>query len=134
MATTTHLNPATLAPVLDYGLSHGVACTGGKIVFVSGQVAWDENANVVGDDLATQVAQAHENIRRVLAAAGAGPADVVRMTTYVVNYKPDDGPVINEANKKFFGGATPAAATLLGVQSLYAPEFLVEVEVTAVLA
>ncbi|MBM3516575.1 MAG: RidA family protein [Alphaproteobacteria bacterium] len=130
----THINPTSgIAPVLDYGLSHAVMAEGGRVVWISGQIAWDEKGNTIGKDLRTQVAQAHENIRRILASVGGKPADVVRMTTYVVNYRPEDGEVIVEANKKFFHGVGPAAQTLLGIQSLYAPDIRVEVECTAVL-
>lgn len=132
MAKLTHLNPAGLAPYLPYGLSHAVAVEGGKVVYLSGQVGWDENGKLAGDDLASQIAQAHENIKVILAEIGATPADIVRLNTYVANYQPEDGEVVNAANKKLFGDAMPASATLLGVQSLYAPEFRCEVEATVV--
>ena len=137
MATLTHINPTQedgIFPVIDYGLSHAVVAADAKVIFVSGQIGWDKDANLIGPgDLAAQVAQAHENIRNVLKKAGAAPKDVVRMTTYVVNYKPEDGEVIVAANKKFFGSDMPSAQTLLGIQSLFTPDMLVEVEVTAVI-
>ena len=133
MAKLSYINPDDMAPYLQFGLSHAVAAEGGKVIYLSGQVGWDEAGNLVGPDLASQLAQAHVNIRKVLAAAGATPADVVRLNTYVTNYKPADGEVVNAANLKFYGGATPASATLMGVQALYAPDIRCEVEVTAVI-
>ena len=53
---------------------------GGKTIYLSGQVGWNENSESVGADLAAQLAQAHENIRRVLAEAGGTVADIVRLT------------------------------------------------------
>jgi enamine deaminase RidA (YjgF/YER057c/UK114 family) len=132
MAKLEHINPDNVPPYLPYGLSHAVASEGGRTIYLSGQVGWNANSELVGPDLKSQLAQAHENIRRVLAAAGASAADVVRFNTYVANYKPEDGEIVNAANRAFFGDHTPASATLMGVQSLYLPEILCEVEATAV--
>ncbi|HWS69518.1 MAG TPA: Rid family hydrolase, partial [Steroidobacteraceae bacterium] len=76
--------------------------------------------------------QALANLREVLLAAGAGPADIVRLRTYVVNHSPDKlGPVLGEIGA-FYAGAVPAANTFIGVQTLALPEFLIEIEATAV--
>ena len=130
MTKLTHINPDNMAPYLQYGLSHAVAVEGGKTVYLSGQVGWDENGNTVGPDLASQLAQAHINIKKILAEVGATPADIVRLNTYVANYGPDDGAVVNAANHKLFEGITPPSATLIGVQALYAPDIRCEVEAT----
>lgn len=60
------------------------------------------------------------------------PSDVVRLRTYVVDYSLDKLPVIGAAISDFYDGATPAANTLLGVASLAMPDFLIEVEATAI--
>jgi enamine deaminase RidA (YjgF/YER057c/UK114 family) len=83
-------------------------------------------------DLAAQARMALENVRLALAAAGATPADVVRMRVYVVNYKPDMIATLSGLFKEFFPAEAPPASTWLGVQSLAVPEFLIEIEVTAV--
>ena len=132
MTKLTHINPDNMAPYLPFGLSHAVAAEGGRTVYLSGQVGWDENGNIVGPDLASQLAQAHINIKKILAEAGATPADIVRLNTYVANYHPEDGAAVNAANLKLFEGVTPASATLLGVQALYAPDIRCEVEATVV--
>jgi enamine deaminase RidA (YjgF/YER057c/UK114 family) len=67
-----------------------------------------------------------------LTEVGATAADIVRLNTYVADYRPEDAPLVAEANLKLFDGATPASATLLGVQSLFAPDCRCEVEATAV--
>ena len=71
MAKLTHINPDNVPDYLTYGLSHAVVAEGGKTIYLSGQVGWNEKSESVGADLAGQLAQAHENIRRVLAAAAA---------------------------------------------------------------
>ena len=133
MAKLTHINPDNVPDYLTYGLSHAVVAEGGKTVYLSGQVGWNEKSESVGPDLASQLAQAHENIRRVLAAAGGTVADIVRLNTYVANYRPEEGEVVNAANRKLFGDQVPASMTLMGVQALYSPDVRCEVEVTAVI-
>ena len=128
----THINTDNLAPYLPDGLSHAVVAEGGKTIYLSGQLGWDEGGNIVGPDLADQLAQAHINIKKILTEVGATAANIVRLNTFVVNYRPEDGPVVAVANLKLFDGAMPASATLLGVQSLYAPDIRCEVEATAV--
>ena len=82
MAKLTHVNPDNVPDYLTYGLSHAVVAEGGKTVYLSGQVGWNANSESVGPDLAAQLAQAHENIRRVLAAAGGTVTDIVRLKTF----------------------------------------------------
>ena len=133
MAKFTHINPSNVPDYLTYGLSHAVVAEGGKTVYLSGQVGWNENSESVGADLAAQLAQAHENIRRVLAEAGGTVADIVRLNTYVANYRFEEGEVVNAANRKLFEGHTPPSMTLMGVQALYSPDVRCEVEATAVI-
>ena len=71
-----HIQPPGLFASGQFGFTQVVTSPPGKLVFVSGQVAFDENAQVVGSDLAAQAQQALENLGRALAAAGASPADV----------------------------------------------------------
>ena len=67
-----------------------------------------------------------------LVAAGTGHADAVRITTYVVNYRPEQRTVIGKARAPFFGAGKPPASTLVGVAALALPEWLVETESVAV--
>jgi len=128
------INPDDMYNSVEYGFSHATKSAGGTTIHCSGQVAWDDDRELVGaGDLAAQAAQSMRNLGKVLAHAGASPADIVRIRTYVVNYSPDALPAIGGAIGGFFGDITPPANTLIGVQSLAMPEFLIEIEATAVI-
>jgi enamine deaminase RidA (YjgF/YER057c/UK114 family) len=128
------INPEDMYDSVRYGFSHAIVHRGARTIECAGQVAWDDDGALVGaGDLAAQTAQVFRNLRKILAHAGATPADVVRMRTYVVGHTPDKLDIIGPAIAAFFGDATPSANTLVGVAVLALPEFLIEVEVTAVL-
>lgn len=126
------LNPPGLYDSVRYGFSHAARQRGGSVLHLAGQVAWDQDGKLVGPgDLAAQTRQALANIRAVLAAAGASPVDVLRLRTYVVDHNPDKlGPVLGQI-AEFYGEATPAPNTFIGVSTLALPEFLIEIEATA---
>jgi enamine deaminase RidA (YjgF/YER057c/UK114 family) len=133
--TRRAINPAHMYNAVEFGFSHAVESTGNRIVHLAGQVAWDDAGTLVGaNDLAAQCAQVFRNLTEVLAECHLTPADIVRLRTYVVDYSPDKLGVIGAAIGRFYGNAVPAANTLLGVSSLAMPEFLIEVEATAVSA
>lgn len=131
--TNTKINPASLYNSLAFGFSHAALQEGGRTLHLAGQVAWDKDAATVGaGDLAAQTRQALANLRAVLAEVGATPANIVRLRTYVVDHTPDKlGVVLGEVGA-FYGDATPAPNTFLGVSALALPDFLVEIEATAV--
>lgn len=130
----TKVNPADLYDALNYGFSHAAEQTGGRTLHLAGQVAWDRNCEVVGPgDLAAQTRQALANLKAVLAEAGASPADVVRLRTYVVDHSPDKLGIVLPEIAAFYGDATPAPNTFIGVAALALPDFLVEIEATAAL-
>ena len=115
------------------GYSHVVIAQGSRLVFIAGQTAANVDGQVVGiGDLTAQTQQVFDNVAACLAAAGASFADVTRLTTYVVNFQPEMRPAINEIRQRLFP-IDPPVSTLLGVQALARPEFLIEVEATAVL-
>src|SRR5258708_25227908 len=91
--------------------SQVVVAAGTRTIYVAGQVSLDEQGRLVGpDDLAAQTAQAMRNVGLALAAAGASFADIVKITTYVVNYKSEYRAIISKARAPFFaGGASPAS-------------------------
>ena len=125
--------PADLFPSADFGFAQVVAAEGKKLVFCAGQTAWDKDNNLIGgDDLGKQMEKTLENIGFALAEAGATMKDVCRLTIYIVDYNPGMLDTISaELNKAFDKDALPAN-TLLGIQALALPEFLVEMEATAV--
>lgn len=130
--TRKAINPDSLYGSVQYGFSHAVESRGARTIHCAGQVAWDSEYNLVGGgDAGAQARQALSNLKAVLAAAGATPADVVRIRTYVVNHSPELLEPIGMALGEFWGDVTPAANTWIGVQSLALPDFLVEIEATA---
>jgi enamine deaminase RidA (YjgF/YER057c/UK114 family) len=125
------INPSNLHRPRGY--THAVVVDGGRLVFIAGQVAFDKEGNLVGKgDLRAQTEKALDNLVAALAAAGATPADVVKVNTYVVNYRPADYPIIREARARIFDGQNPPASTLIGVQALAVEELLIEIEAIAV--
>jgi len=126
------INPASMFDSLQYSFSHAIKADGRETIYCAGQVAWDKECKLVGgSDIVTQARQALSNLKTVLAEAGATPADVVRMRTYVVNNKPEYLEPIGKEISEFYGDVLPAANTWIGVQSLALPEILIEIEATA---
>jgi enamine deaminase RidA (YjgF/YER057c/UK114 family) len=131
MSTIEHPRPDGL--LHNAGFSQVVVASGTRSIHTAGQVSIDEHGTLIGgDDLAAQTAQAMRNVGLALAAAGASFSDVVKITTYVVNYRPEHRTVIGQARAPFFAGSTPPASTLVGVTALALPEWLVEIEAIAV--
>lgn len=108
----------------------------GRTVYVASQVAVDPSGMIIGaGDLQAQAARAFENLTAVLAAARAMPSDVVRLTIYVVNYRPDDLPRIRgAAGAAYFPARHAPVTTVVGVESLTREGLLIAVEATAVTA
>jgi enamine deaminase RidA (YjgF/YER057c/UK114 family) len=124
------INPPTMATPRGY--THIVTATGGKMVWISGQVAFSAKGELVGKgDLRVQTAQVYENLKNALAAAGATTADVVKVNTYVVDFKPADLAIIREVRGQYFPFENMPASTLVGVQALAFEGLLIEVEVVA---
>lgn len=116
---------------------HVAVATGTTHVHVAGQVGQRGNEPVAAGDLSAQVAQALRNTALGLAGAGASFSDVVRLTFYVTRWTPDK-------IEAFMAGVQTVAeevglpmpmppASLIGVEVLFEPDVLVEVEATAVL-
>ena len=116
--------PPTYTPV--------VRAVGGATVYISGQISVDIDGRVVGaGDFAEQTRQVFENLRLALASVGADFSNVVKMNTYIVDYTPDHREVLGTIRDELLDGALPAS-TLIGVQALAAPEYLIEIEAIAV--
>jgi enamine deaminase RidA (YjgF/YER057c/UK114 family) len=131
MSNVEHPSPEGL--LHNAGFSQVVVAAGRRTIYTAGQVAIDERGTLVGgSDLAAQTEQAMRNVGLALAAAGAGYADIVKLTTYIVNYRPEQRAVIGKARAPFFAGGKPPASTLVGVAGLALPEWLVEIEAVAV--
>jgi enamine deaminase RidA (YjgF/YER057c/UK114 family) len=131
MSKIEHPRPEGL--LHNSGFSQVVVASGTRTIHTAGQVSIDEHGAPVGvGDLAAQTAQAMRNVGLALAAAGASYADIVKITTYVVGYKPEHRVIIGKARAPFFANQTPPASTLVGVTALAMPEWLIEIEAVAV--
>jgi reactive intermediate/imine deaminase len=98
----------------------------GELLFISGVPPTDAAGKVVGgDDVAEQTRQVFRNMKRVLDAAGASFADILKVTVYLLDV--DDRSKINPVRKEYFGAARPAS-TLIGVSELAIPGMKVEIE------
>jgi enamine deaminase RidA (YjgF/YER057c/UK114 family) len=129
--TLEGVNPADLPTPRTY--THVIVATGSRLVFVSGQVADDLDGNLVGaGDLAAQARQAFANVGRAPAAGGARPEQVAKLTIFVVAYRPECLPAIDEGRMALFGEHKPADS-LVGIEALSDPGYLIEVEAVAVI-
>jgi enamine deaminase RidA (YjgF/YER057c/UK114 family) len=129
----TFIHPENILPDVVHGYTSVVVSTGNKMVHCAGQVSMDAELNIVGDNLAEQMAQCFKALGIALAAGGATPADVVRGRIYIVDYNVEMVPTVIEQTAAFYGPGEPPPSTLLGVQSLALPGLMVEIEATAVL-
>src|SRR6185369_9104770 len=127
------INPASLgAPV---GYSHGVlADAGGKLLFIAGQIAWNENQRIVSDDFVEQFDQALANVVTVLKAGGGEPEHIVRLVIYVTNKNEyhERTRDVGECYRKHMGKHFPAMV-LVQVAALLDDAAKVEIEGMAVL-
>ena len=102
----------------------------GNLVYVSGTVAADEDGAVVGpNDPYAQTTYIIQKIERALGEAGASLSDVVRTRLYVADIS--RWQEVSRAHATFFGDVRPAS-TMVEVSALIAPDFLIEIEVDAV--
>ncbi len=129
----TCLNPDSLFNGVQYGFSQVVLAQGSRTIYFSGQVAWDAEQNLVGEnDLRAQVRQSLRNVETAVTSANGTLNDIVALRIYIVhNWMGKIAPV-SEALREFFP-ENPPASTWIGVHSLARPEFLIEIEGTAVL-
>jgi enamine deaminase RidA (YjgF/YER057c/UK114 family) len=114
------------------GYANGIAAEG-RLVFVAGQIGWDETGAFPAADLPGQVRQALRNVVAVLAEAGAGPQHIARMTWYVTDrdaYVADPA-ALGEAYREVMGRHFPAMS-VVQVAALVEPQAKVEIEATAV--
>ncbi len=140
-AETKHLkkpfrlyNPDTLAKP-SAGYSQVAEVTGGKIVYIAGQVALDKAGNLVGkDDLRAQTQQVFENLKAAVQAAGGDTSNLIKLNIYCAeSVDPTQIPVIREIRDKFVNTANPPTSTFVVVKRLVRPEWLIEIDAVAVI-
>jgi enamine deaminase RidA (YjgF/YER057c/UK114 family) len=125
------VNPPGLAQPPGY--SNVVEVRGGRIVYIAGQVAIDSQGKLVGgSDFAAQADQVFRNLTTALASVGCTPSSLVKLTVYVRDMR--CLPLYRKARDRFFQSTKPPAApavTLIEVSSLFAEDYLLEIEAVA---
>jgi len=127
----TKINPGSMPDAGAMGYSQITTSEPGRLVYISGQVAWSADDAPVPSELGTQTERVLENIRAALTELTASPSDVTSIRIYVVDLDPKKLEVIAGPVAAFFGGQAPCV-TGIGVTSLASPELLIEIETTAV--
>ena len=113
------------------GYSQAVSTTGGRTIWLAGQVAGeDAEGRSLADDFAGQVREVFRRLGATLAEAGGGLADMVTMTVFITD--PRWGDRFTQLRREIFGDDFPASA-LITVAGLARPEMLVEVQGVAVI-
>lgn len=115
------------------GYANGIVAEG-RLLFVAGQIGWDENQRIVSDGFLEQWDRALANVVEVVRTAGGGPEHIARMTIYVTDKRRylESKPEIGQIWRRHMGGNYPAMA-LVQVAALVDDRALVEIEATAVL-
>lgn len=130
-----YINPKELFPSLQYGFSQVVTSTGGKTVYLSGQVGWNEKQQMIGPhDLRAQTWQSLRNVETAMKAAGGTLTDVVSMRIYIIEEQLAESHHIQKALKEFFPKERAPATTWIGVRALANKEFMIEFEAVGVIA
>jgi len=128
----TFINPASLG--VPRGYSNGVLTEGGRLLFVSGQIAWNEEQQIVSDDLVAQFDRALANVITVVAEAGGRSDQIARLILYVTD-KNDYQRRMKEIGERYRAhmGKHFPAMVLVEVKSLLDDAARIEIEGIAVL-
>jgi enamine deaminase RidA (YjgF/YER057c/UK114 family) len=127
------INPESLGAPRGY--SNGVlADAGGRLLFVAGQVGWNEKQTITSESFAEQFDRALANVIAVVTAAGGAPDQIARLVIYLTNKKEyiDGLKVIGESYRARMGKHFPAMV-LVEVKGLLDDNAKVEIEAIAVL-
>ena len=117
-------------PVSTY--SQVAEVTGGKLVFIAGQVGIDPSGKLVGDDFCAQVEQIFKNIRLAVEASGGTMSDLIKTNYYVAeSVDPAQYAAVREVRDQFINKDAPPTSTFVVVKRLVRPEYLIEVEAVA---
>ncbi|HEY3148073.1 MAG TPA: RidA family protein [Dongiaceae bacterium] len=124
-------NPRGMWAPNGRAFSQGVVQGEGRVIHVTGQVAWDEQNRVIGvGDVRTQFGKCIENTARVLDAVGGTLDDIVSLTIYFLDR--GDLPAIQDVRARHFKYGSAPASILIQVPGLVIPQFLVELVPVAV--
>lgn len=129
---TIRYNPPTGWPQLGRPFHHGVIAPEGKTLHMTGQVAWDAHANVIGmGDCEAQARQCFDNVESILKAVGGRLDDIVSLTVFYID--PDDMPVIQKVRAERLALEHGPVSILIQAAGLIAPDLLVEIAPIAVI-
>ncbi|MBC7897377.1 MAG: RidA family protein [Cytophagaceae bacterium] len=124
------INPPTLSAPTGY--AHVTVGSDGRTIHIAGQVAADATGQVIGvGNFGEQVTRVFENLRLALQAVGASFDDVLSTTTYVTDMS--QLAAFREARNRILRPEQLPANTLVQVVALARPEFMVEIQATAML-
>lgn len=128
---TTRFNPPTGWPQLGRAFNHGVVQPEGRVVHLTGQVAWDHEGRLVGaGDCEAQLRRCFDNVEHILRAVGGRLEDIVSLTIYFLNRQ--DLPVIQKVRAEKLRPESAPASILIQTPGLVVPELLVELVPIAV--
>jgi enamine deaminase RidA (YjgF/YER057c/UK114 family) len=129
----TFINPASLGAPRGY--SNGVLTEGGRLLFIAGQIAWNEEQQVLSDDLVAQFDRALANVITVVSEAGGRPNQIARLILYVTD-KNDYHRRMKEIGERYRArmGKHFPAMVLVEVKSLLDDAARIEIEGIAVLS
>jgi 2-iminobutanoate/2-iminopropanoate deaminase len=122
-------NPPSMHKPMGY--SHIAKVSGGKLVFISGQVALDSKGELVGrDHYAAQTKQIFENMKIALAEAGGMLKDLIKLNYYCLDLSLMGE--VRAVRNIYLDRENYPVSTAVGVKQLVRPEFLVEIEAVAI--
>ena len=123
-------NPPALSKPNCY--SHVAEVTGGKTIYISGQIALDASGQLVGaGDMRAQVAQVFANLDAALKSVGADFSAVVKLTYFIVDIT--QMPLVREVRAQYVNTENPPASSAFEVRQLTHPDLLIEIEAIAVI-
>jgi enamine deaminase RidA (YjgF/YER057c/UK114 family) len=129
--TKEFLNPSDVyQPTGQF--TQAIKVTHGTLVFVSGIVGYEPDMTIAKGDMVRQAEVAYENLRRVMAAAGGSPSDIVKVTIYIGEDFTAKREALRDVRSRFFGDHAPAS-TLVQVAGFASHDYLFEIEAVAVL-
>lgn len=129
---TTRFNPPTGWPQEGRAFHHGVIEPEGKVLHITGQVAWDHNSNIIGKgDCEAQACKCFENVEHILSAVGGRLDDIVSLTIFYLD--PDDMPAIQKVRAEKLKLEHGPVSILIQAAGLIVPDLLVEVAPIAVI-
>jgi len=120
-----HINPESAPDSEARGYSHAIVA--GENFYISGQVGMDGERNLAGEDITSQTRQSFENVEAILSEIGREMSDVVKVKAHIVN--PHERFADYDAVYQSVFSAPYPCHTVLGVEQLAGPEYLIEIEV-----